>query len=35
MNDHPDRMIEAYEPTEPLIVPYGDAVAARNAVATL
>ncbi len=38
MTDHPDRLdrpIEACDPAEPLIVPYGDVVAARNAVSNL
>lgn len=38
MNNHPDRLdrpIESYDPNEPLIVPYGDVIAARNAVANL
>ncbi len=38
MNNHPDRLdrpIESYDPAEPLVVPYGDVLAARNAAANL
>lgn len=38
MSDHPDRIdrpIESYDPAEPLIVPYGDVIAARNALGNL
>lgn len=38
MSDHPDRIdrpIDSYDPAEPLNVPYGDVIAARNAVGNL